>query len=216
MREAAPAGPCLAQKGERLLIALLGLRHRHAEAVELAPAVALADAEIKAAVRQQVERRGLLGEQCRVVPRQHQHRRAEPQRRRLRRQIGQEVQRRRDLAKAGEMMLDKKHAVKAERLSLADVIDVVAVDLAVGRLLARIGSRAAEQSEPHAMLPSGFATRTEAGARACPRRDPGATAEYLTLDAAFAGDGRPGRELIEGSAGNQAFFGIGYDWEPDR
>src|SRR5439155_18549097 len=35
MREAAPAGPCLAQKGERLLIALLGLRHRHAEAVEL-------------------------------------------------------------------------------------------------------------------------------------------------------------------------------------
>src|SRR5580704_9556401 len=65
MREAALGGPRLAQKGEGLLIALVGLRHRNAEAVELAPAVALADAEIKAAVRQQVEGRGLFGEQCR-------------------------------------------------------------------------------------------------------------------------------------------------------
>src|ERR1700693_2247094 len=67
MREAALAGPGLAQEGERLLVALLRLRPRHAEAVELAPAVALADAEIKPAVRQQVEGRGLFGEQGRVV-----------------------------------------------------------------------------------------------------------------------------------------------------
>src|SRR5207248_5619332 len=55
MREAAGAGPGLAQEGERLLIALLRFLHRDAEAVKLAPAIALADPEIEAAVRQQVE-----------------------------------------------------------------------------------------------------------------------------------------------------------------
>src|SRR5436190_9192376 len=152
MREAALAGPCLAQKGERLLIALLGFRHRDAEAVELAPAIALADAEIEAAVRQQIEGRGLLGEECRVVPWQHQYGGAEPHRCGLRRQIGQEIQGRRDLAETGEMVLDQEHAVKAELFGLADVIDVVAVDPAVARLLARIGARAAEQSETHTVL----------------------------------------------------------------
>src|SRR6185437_7956233 len=33
MREAAAGRPCLAQEGNRLLVALLGLRHRDAEAV---------------------------------------------------------------------------------------------------------------------------------------------------------------------------------------
>jgi hypothetical protein len=168
--------------------------------VELAPPIAFADAEIEAAVRQQVESRGLFGEQCRVVPRQHQHRGAEPQRRCLRRQIGQEVEGRRDLAETSEMVLDQEHAVKAERLGLADIVDVVAVDLAVGCLLARVGARAAEQSEPHAMLSSEFVTRAEAVPGACPGREPRATAEYSTLDTAFAGDGRPGRELMDGQA----------------
>src|SRR5712691_1691180 len=83
MRKAALAGPGLLQKGDGLLIALLGLVHRHAKAVELAPAIALADAEIEAAVGEEVERRGLLGQQRRVVPGQYQDGGAEPQRRRF-------------------------------------------------------------------------------------------------------------------------------------
>ena len=45
---------------------------------ELVAAIALADAEIEPPVRQQIEGRGLLGDQDRVVPRQHDDRGAEP------------------------------------------------------------------------------------------------------------------------------------------
>jgi len=112
--------------------------------VKLAPAIALADPEIEAAVRQEIEGRGLFGEERRVVPGQHEHGSAETHLRRLRGEIGQEVQRRRDLAKTGEVVLDEEHAVKAELFGFADVIDVVAVNAAVARLLAGIGARAAE------------------------------------------------------------------------
>src|SRR5690348_12140517 len=47
------------------------------------------------------------------------------------------------------MVLDQEHAVKTELFGFADVIDVVGVDPAIARLLAGIGARAAEQSEPH-------------------------------------------------------------------
>jgi len=62
---------------------------RDAEAGKLVRAVALADAEIEAAVRQQVEGRGLLGDQHRVMPRQHDDRGAEPDALGARRQIAQ-------------------------------------------------------------------------------------------------------------------------------
>jgi hypothetical protein len=39
--------------------------------------------------------------------------------------------------------------VKTERLGLADVVDVIGVDLAVAGLLPDLGARAAEQSETH-------------------------------------------------------------------
>src|SRR5580765_7063638 len=104
MRKAPVAGPGLAQKGDGFLVALLGLRHVDAEAVELAPAVALADAEIEAPVRQQVKRCGLFGEERRIVPRQYEDRGAEPQGRRLGGEVGQEIQGRRNLAEPGEMV----------------------------------------------------------------------------------------------------------------
>jgi hypothetical protein len=74
---------------------------------------------------------------------EHQHCGAEPDPRGLRRQIGQKVQGRRNLPEPGEMMLDQKDAVKTERLGLADVVDVIGIDLAVAGLLPDLGTRAA-------------------------------------------------------------------------
>ena len=42
------------------------------------------------------------------------------------------------------MVLDEEHAVKAERLSLANILYVIGIDPAVARLLAELGPRAAE------------------------------------------------------------------------
>ena len=81
-------------------------------------AIALADAEIEAAVGQQVEGGGLLGEQHRIVPGQHHHRGAEPDARGAAGEIAQEIERGRQLPDAGEMVLDHEHAVKAELLGV--------------------------------------------------------------------------------------------------
>ena len=80
VREALARGPRLRHHRNGLLEARLGLVRRDRKTLELAVAVALADAEIEAAAGDQIERRRLLGEQYRIVPRQHDHRRAEPQR----------------------------------------------------------------------------------------------------------------------------------------
>ena len=86
MPEAAVVGEALARRPrprhhrDRLLEARLGLFRRDLKTLELAVPVALADAEIEAAAGDQIERRRLLGEQHRIVPGQHHHRRAEPQR----------------------------------------------------------------------------------------------------------------------------------------
>ena len=70
------------QHVEHLLEARLGLGGRHGEACELVVAVAFADSEIEPAVREKIQGRNLLGKQHRVVPGQHQDRRAEAQARR--------------------------------------------------------------------------------------------------------------------------------------
>src|SRR5215472_18070851 len=104
--------------------------HIDAEAGEFVVAVAFADAEIEPSARQQIERRGLFCEQDRVMPGQHEHGRAEPQRRGARAEPGQEIEARRHLPKAGEMVLDDKGRVKAERLGLDIVVDPLAKALA--------------------------------------------------------------------------------------
>src|SRR6266700_7176404 len=78
MRKAAVRRPSLAQKRHRLVVALAGFLQRNAEAVELAPAVALSDTEIEPSIVEKVQCRSLFGEQSRIVPGQHQDRRAEP------------------------------------------------------------------------------------------------------------------------------------------
>jgi hypothetical protein len=71
MRKAGLARPSLAQNGHRLVVTLACFLHRDAEAVELAPPVALSDAKIKASIAEKIQRRGLLGEQSRIVPGEH-------------------------------------------------------------------------------------------------------------------------------------------------
>ncbi len=93
-------------------------------------AIAFADAEFEPAAGQEIDRRGLLGEQNRIVPRQHQNRGAEPQGLGFRRHPGQQRQARRDLAEAGEMMLDQEGRMIAERLGLDIVVDELLVALA--------------------------------------------------------------------------------------
>src|SRR5205814_8073064 len=141
---------------ERLVEARIGLFHIDAEASEFIVAIALADPEIEPSTRQQVQGRGLLGQQYRVVPRQHQDGGAEPQCRGARAEPGQEIEARRHLPETGEMVLDDKGRVKSERLGLDIVLDPLAKSLAaVGQLRPRGRSprlRAAEQSKPHPFL----------------------------------------------------------------
>src|SRR6201987_2774821 len=66
---------------------------------------------------------------------------------------GQKIEACRDLAKAGEVMLDEKGAVIAERLGFDIVVDELAKPLAavgIGTAAPRLG--AAEQSKTHRLL----------------------------------------------------------------
>src|SRR6266852_2087900 len=66
---------------------------------------------------------------------------------------GQEVEARRDLAKPGEVVLDEKGAVVAERLGLDIVLDELAETLAAVDLgAAAPGLRTAKKSKPHRLL----------------------------------------------------------------
>ena len=67
-------------------------------------------------------------------------------------QIGEQAHRRRDLAKAGKMVLDQKNARKTELLSLDDVVDEIVVRGTVAGGAAA-GARPAEKPESHARPP---------------------------------------------------------------
>src|SRR5207253_7858443 len=124
-----------------------------AEPGEFIVAVALPDPEIEPAAGQEIEGRRLLGQQHRIVPRQDQHRCAEAQIARPGAKPGQEIEARRDLAKPGEMMLDEKGAVVAERLGLDIVLDEIAEALtAVGVGAAAPGLGTAEESKSHGSI----------------------------------------------------------------
>src|SRR5262249_14461117 len=128
---------------QRLVEARVGFLERQAKAGELVPAVAFADTEIEPAAGQQIEGRGLLGEQHRVVPGQHQDGGAEAQLPGAGAEPGQEVETGRDLAEPGEVMLDEKRAVIAERLGFDIVVDELAKTLtavAVGTDAPRLGA----------------------------------------------------------------------------
>src|SRR5262249_11940117 len=116
MRERLVRGPRFDKYVEAFVKPRAGLIHVDAKAAELVVAIAAADAEIEPAAGEQVKRRGLLGEQYRVVPGQHDDRGAEAKGRGAGAKPGQQVERRGDLAVAREVMLDNESAAKAERL----------------------------------------------------------------------------------------------------
>ncbi len=150
MREALLRRPGLHDHVERFIEARVGFLDRQAEAGEFVVPIALADAEIEPAAGQQIDGRRLLGDQNRIVPGQNQNRRAEPQRLGLRRHPGEQRQACRDLAEAGEMMLDQKARVIAERLGLDIVVDELLIALAGIDVRPTVtGGGAAEKTEPH-------------------------------------------------------------------
>ena len=110
---------------------------------EFVVAVAFADAEIEPSAGQKIDRGRLLGEEHRVVPGQDQDGGAEPQRAGSCREPGQQREAGGNLPGAGEMMLDQKGRVIAERLGFDVVIDELFVTEArvdVGPAAARGGA----------------------------------------------------------------------------
>ena len=150
MREALLRRPGFDDDIERLVEARVGFRDRHAESGEFVVAVTLAGAEIEPAAGEQIDGGGLLGEQYRIVPGQHQHRGAESQGLGLCRHPGEQRQAGGNLAEAGEMMFDQEGRVIAERLGLDVIVDELLVALpGIDIRPAMAGRRAAEKSKPH-------------------------------------------------------------------
>src|SRR5580693_4316234 len=102
------------------------------------------------------------------MPGQHQHRRAKTQMPCAGAEPSQQVEARRDLAEAGEVVLDQKGAVIAERLCFDIVLDEIAEALAaVGVGAAAPGLCTAEKSKSHwfDLLMEPFALRPELARR---------------------------------------------------
>ena len=150
VRETLARGEGLGHHLDRFLEPRLGLIRADAEARELVVAVALADAEIEPAARNQVERRRLFGEQHRIVPGQHDHGGAQAQRGGAHGERGLQHQGGGDLVPAGEMMLDQEARQIAERLGLDRIVEIIAKALPGFRAeILGAGLRRAENSELH-------------------------------------------------------------------
>src|SRR5262249_19062386 len=114
----------------------------------------LADAEIEPSPGQEIEGRGLLCQQHRVMPWQHDDRRAQTQRTRARSEPGQEIERGRNLTVAREVVLDDERAVQAERFRLDVVFDEIAKSFAAVEFRTTAPRRrTTEQAELHSSHP---------------------------------------------------------------
>jgi hypothetical protein len=105
--------------------------------------------EVEAPVGQHVDRGRLLGEEQRLVPRQHGDRGAEPHGRRPPRQMRENGEGRTDVAPPGEVVLDEEHRFEPELLRLDHLVDEAFVDAAVPGLPGTIAKGPSEQAEPH-------------------------------------------------------------------
>jgi hypothetical protein len=178
--------------------ARVGLLHRDAETRKLVVTVAFSDAEIEPAAGEEIECRRLFGQQHRVVPGQHDNRGAEPQPSGACAEPGQQAEGGRDLAIAGEVVLDDKGAVKAERLGLDVVFDEIAKPLAAVELGTAAPRRgAAEQTELHR---SRYLPPMNPGPRLC-RSARCSKCRLLIIGIAHRHDGEPSPASRRGSRG---------------
>ena len=127
------AEAALAQRAEqdrqRLVGAVAALAARHAERLEVALAVADADAEHRAPVREQIEDGELLGDVHGVVEREQQRLRREADLLRLAGEGGQREEGRRVVADRDRVVLRHDNEVVAEPVGGAGVLDPLLVDL---------------------------------------------------------------------------------------
>jgi hypothetical protein len=128
------------------------LVHREPEAVELDLAGATAQTQDEAAARDVVEHRDFLGHAHRVVPREHDHHRAQARALGAAGHIGQKLQHVRAHRVIGEVMLDAPDRLEAERLGQVGQPELVAIDLAVGSRLAGVLEHG-RQTNVHGKLP---------------------------------------------------------------
>ena len=108
------------------------LLSRDAERSKLVAPVAEAEAELQPSSAQLVDECGVLGKANRVVERCEQDRGAEPDRRRLARDRGQEREHRREIALVGHVVLRDLHRLEAGGLGPDDLSECLAVELVVG------------------------------------------------------------------------------------
>src|SRR6516162_5435543 len=107
---------------------------------------------------------------------------------------GQQVEARRDLTEAGEMMLDQEGAVIAERLGFDIVFDEVAEALAaVGVGAAAPGLRTAEKSKSHWFDLLGPGSRVAVTSRTRARRDARLPPSWPASPTQWSGRPQPGR-----------------------
>jgi hypothetical protein len=107
-----------------------------AEAFELDPAEPAADAEDQPPVREVIEHEHLLGDPDRVVPRQHDHHRAELDGARAAGEVRQVLQHVGTHRVVGEVVLDPPQRLEAEGLGQIREADLVPIDVAIGAALA--------------------------------------------------------------------------------
>ena len=112
------------------------------------------DAEMQGALRQAVEHRDFFGQPQRVIPGQHQHRRAERQVRKFRRDMRHHQERAWRRIVVAEMMLQQPRGVIAELVTERAIGDQVAIELVIGNA-GHIGRRRLE-SEPDILHRSGL------------------------------------------------------------
>src|SRR5262249_19166745 len=99
---------------------------------------------------QEIEGCRLLRQQHGIVPRQYCDRRAQSQPARAGAKPGQQVECRRYLTEAGEMVLDDEGAVEAKRLGLDVIVDEISKPFAAVELGAPASCRSAtEEAEFH-------------------------------------------------------------------
>ena len=115
---------------------------------------AAADSQNHPAIAQIVENRNLLGDAQRIVPRQHDHHRAEPDAPGPSRHVGQELNRIGDHLVVGEVMFGRPHGIEAQLLGQIAKLDLFLPDIAVRTRAVRVLERRGV-ADLHCVLPNG-------------------------------------------------------------